>query len=216
VAWLALTSPSQAAILLGNFSISGIDTVTVTTTTIEWGDVLFADDGSPDSFSLLNGTTGTLADLDSAVQPVGMPFTLNDFLTNVLGWDFTLTFIQPGTGTPAGCLPGSMTPCTPSLGALVSPFTILNNGSGGSGVQMTVRGLVSDTTSDPPSPFVGIFTTQFADMTADEILAAFNAQGQIVSTHSATFVATTPISEPMTLLLVGSGLTMLRVLRRRS
>jgi hypothetical protein len=203
---LASPTAARADLLDGTFSTFGTTPVTVTDTTIEWDGIGFLL-GTGD-FAVLNGTFGTLEDLDATVQTVGTSFSLQNFLvaTAMPAWNFELTDIAPGSGTMAGCTDDPGDVCTPDLPfGLISPFTITNDNEGGSSVTLSMSGSLTDGSGDLASAWKGIFTTQFVDLTAAEILEQIAATGSVVSSHSGSFTVTA-IPEPATLTLMALGL----------
>jgi hypothetical protein len=207
-------------LLAGGFTFTGLGEVRVGPGFIDWGeegnifgptdgDILFIS-GTGD-FSTLALTEGTIKDLDAATAPVGVPFSLPNFLTAAAqpGWLFTLTLIPPGAGTFAGCTSNAGDVCTPPD----SPFTITNLSDSESSIALTLRGTISDGSGDPPSLFRAQLTTQ-KDMTAAEILAELGASGFVQSSYSAS-VTVTAIPEPAQASLIGLALIAIGMVRYR-
>jgi hypothetical protein len=68
-----------------------------------------------------------------------------------------------------------------------------------------------NTATGETTPFIGIFTTQFT--VPYQTLLAQVSNGQVETSYSTTFSATT-VPEPMTPILLGSGLIALGAIRR--
>ncbi len=191
---LGTSVAAKADTLTGSFNLGSLVDVTVTGNSILWGangggfNVIFNSASNPD-FGFLSGTSATLDDLSFPPDAVGLPIVHSDFLSGgaiPAGWDFTLTLINPGFGTLAECTndPGDV--CTFDG----SPFTILNDGSGGSAIQLKMFGTLSDGSGDPVSNWEASFTTQFNTLTALEIGTIISQNGSITNSQSSTWDVT--------------------------
>ncbi len=224
---VASAGVASAAPLGGTFNLAGQAPVRVGPNYIDWGetgpvfgtptgDIVFT--SADGSFSGLTLTTGTLLDLTNPPALVGAPINIANFLTadTQPTWDFTLTYIEPGSGTNAGCFDGdSSTNCTPAG----SPFTIVDT-AGNASVTLNMRGTVTDLVG-PVSTWSAIYTTQFTGQSAASLLAAIANQGYVQSSYSAEVTSTPPpptsVPEPLSGFLLGTGLLVAStVLRRRN
>jgi len=224
----------SAAALSGNLSLSshGTETIAVNGTQIDFdfsgtastgfppvvtggtvdgnGDAGLFDitSASTGSFAGISGTTTTVHDLDSAMEPTGsttgsgLPLTNFITFTAEPGWNITLTEILPGVDTPC-----TATSCTPAG----SPFNLTNEGGGQVLVGFSFLGTETDGSGNK-SAVAGTFSTTFSDTTYQDILADLSKGQSIVSSANAT-IGVTPITaapEPASiyLLLLGSALLM--------
>src|SRR5688572_20568259 len=107
-AFMLTSTPAQATILAGTFTVVGLEDVRVGTTTINWGetpddfstaigDILFPT--GTGSFDLFDFTTGTIRDLNAFTEPTGVPISFANFITASIDptLNFVLTFIHPGS-----------------------------------------------------------------------------------------------------------------------
>ena len=206
--------------VIGSFDVNGGDggNVAVGLTTIDWypaggpTGALVVVSGGTGIFFGLGSTTGTITDLDSTSQPVGVPFSLADFLV-VLGlpsWDWTAEFIFPGIydATECGLAAAVGQTCTPFP---TSPFNLVNTAGGGSTAGFSLRGTATDGVD--LYGFTANFTTQFG-VPFQDYLPGILQGTPAVSTWSGTVTVNDDIPEPATLFLMSAGLIGLGLIRR--
>jgi hypothetical protein len=123
----------------------------------------------------------------------------------------SLDFVPPGNGSSAPCLvqppaPGQV--CTPPS----SPFTFTNTSAN----QSSLTWVFSGVTDDNLSTWTANFTTQFGS--PFQTVLAQMAGGPLTTTYSATVNVTpieTPVPEPGSMMLLGTGLSAAIVRMRR-
>jgi len=221
-AFMLTSTPAQATILSGTFTVAGLGDVRVGVTAIDFaetgdvfgptnGDITYP--GGTGDFSVLIATNGTIRDLNAATEPIETPLNFQNFITSDFQptWNFVLTRILAGGSADSTCDDTPGTTCTP----LGTPFTITNINADEAIVGISFRGYVTDGSGDPASPFTASFTTTVGN-TGGEIIALILSQGFYQTSSAGRFTVTAgEIPEPGTYALMGSGLLALGMVARR-
>lgn len=227
---LLLFASAASATLIGNLNItSGAGGVTVSATNIDWFPPVGAPDGpfvvgggttmtyGPGNTLVAAGNTGRILDLTLGVTVL----PLAGFMTfDSLPISLDLTNIGPGPASTncAGLAVGDS--CSPYAG---SPFylTLVRDflGNLSTAVVLPVGGTATDNTPGV-SVWRGAFTTQLTGVTPVQVQSTIgtptNPGGSITSSHSGSFtVDFVGVPEPATMMLMGSGLALVGLLRRR-
>ena len=164
------------------------------------------------------GSTGSFADLTGGTVSVSnfMIFASNP------GLAFDLAFVGPGSANSNCSGLGVGQSCSIFLG---SPVILTATGTG-TAVSLSAGGTARDGTT--PSNWTGNFTTQITGTSPAQIQSLFgctpgapatactNPTATVSSTYSGEFLATAvPTPEPTSVVLLGSGLLGLALIRRR-
>ena len=201
---LILSVSAQAVPITGTLNIMG--EVQIDATHFDWlplggGDGSFnIGSSSTGSFTGLGGTLGSAIDLDSALQPVGLPFLLKFYLRLIAepNMTFDLNFIYPGATSGALTLTDTPTGATIAWGVQ----TIATRGSTGES-----------------SCYTGSYSSQINALTSSQVLATLAGGGAITTTYSASFSPSScqvvPLPGTAPLVLTGLAVLFWPLVRRR-
>ena len=208
---LLVPTASQASLLYGTLNVSG--SVNVSLGRIDFVNPFTVSSTSTGGFTALGSpvqTTGNSMNIDNPPYTVNTLVTTPNFLTFLAAPNitFTLTQILSGTQGSASCglAPAAGQNCTPVLPQL-SPFNLTNTSSGTSTASFVVLGNELDSLTMTSTPFVGIYTDQFA-VPYQTLVSSVTGGATLTTSYSATFI-TTATPEPSTGLMFVGGAVLL-------
>jgi hypothetical protein len=163
---------------------------------------------STGAFSGLGGTTGMLQSLSIPGQ-VGTPISVPNFLTlpSLPQAQFTLTFVNPGLFSPAGCA------AAPAVGQTCTlPGSPLNwvNTSTGAVASFSASGTVLNASTGAQSTFSATFSTEFTGQSFQQLFAVLPTGGMLQAPDSASinvptgsFAGTLSVGQPSAVSVTG-------------
>jgi len=119
-----------------------------------------------------------------------------------------LTELFAGNGTNGNCSTG-VGECTPTGGSV----TLVNTGANTSSATIAAMGLAESETGQF-SPMSIVLTAQFGE-NYQTLLGQFQSAGSVTASYSGTFTVTTPEPSSAVMTLLGGGLILLAIARRR-
>jgi PEP-CTERM motif len=152
--------------------------------------------------SILTGSTGVVQNITVGTGAFNVP----NFIT-IGGYTFSLTNVASGTFSPATCFVAAAVGqnCSPPG----TPFNFSNVSNGNGGISTSASFSISGMVTTPASQsfaYDGIFTSQFANMSYQQLEAAIDAGTSVPVSYSLNIVAAaSTVPEPATLTLMGSG-----------
>jgi hypothetical protein len=230
-ALIAVSAPAAASPVTGTLQLGG--TFTIGPTFLSFCATAGPCPAAPGNWNVPGNGTGDLSapyasdpngglitNLNSVTEPVGTLLAGNGVQFLIFAnsgalltpdIDFFVTEVFAGVGTNAACglapSPGEV--CTPTGSAA----TLINGAGGDSSATITMQGLARRISTGELSNLQMVFTSQF-NTPFQSVLSTLASNGSVTNTFSASFSAT-PVPEPVTSVLVGSGLLALGILRRR-
>ena len=160
----------------------------------------------------IEGTQAVIQNFNEAVEPVGVPLNIPNFITFAAAPNIsiTLTLLIPGIDGAAGCSaapPMAGQVCTPNVPAQ-SPYNLQNTSATSSTASLRILGTEVDSSTGMTTPVTGTFSQPISDMNYQQILATVNGGGTFTTTFAAQF---TTVPEPANFIPIASGMLLLGI-----
>ena len=166
----------------------------------------------------------TILDLEAPPLNISGSENLASWLVFTGGVNMDLTYLAPGGSGDCGSLTGAQllagnTTCTAFFGGVASPFTLTNNATATNVAVTLSANLQGWKTSRATGTtlYTGQFTTQVSGNLASVLGGANTAAGFAPNgvSYSANIAPVPGVPEPLTFSLMGGGLLLLGLVRRR-
>jgi hypothetical protein len=143
-------------------------------------------------FAPLGGTAAAVSDLNFSAVSVGVPTSVPNFVTFAADPTRTITLntVSAGSFSALACFgaPAAGQSCTPAGSA----YSFLNQTADSSSMSVSINGTLVDSATGGQTPITGTLTTQFADMSYQEVLAVLSGGGSLLGSYSTEFATVTP------------------------
>jgi hypothetical protein len=223
VGLLALAAVGQCSLIEGVLNTTGTAQISLSSIVFVGNEMTLNTPGSSQvgGFTALAGTGATIDNITNPPDATGVlatPVPLFVTFAAAPGISFTLTELLPGIDGASDCTlfpPAAGQQCTPDVPS-ESPFNLQNTSATSSSASFSIAGYEIDSSTNDTVRIRGTFTTPFASIPYQTLLAAVLAGQTVTTSFSAQFV-TESTPEPATLgLMIGAALLMVGACRTRT